>query len=125
MAEALARKYGSDVLVAYSAGTNAGSEAHPLTISVLAEKNVNGSEHVPRRYSEIKPANYDLIVNMSGRALPGDPAVPVETWDVLDPIGQSEEVFRNVRDRIEMLVMHLILRIRKGKFDSQPVSSRQ
>jgi len=125
MAEALARTYGSDVLVAYSAGTSAGSEAHPLTVSVLAEKNISAGEHVPRRYSDVKPANYDLIVNMSGRNLPGDPGVPVETWDVLDPIGQSEDVFRSVRDSIEMLVMHLILRIRKGKFDSQPVSSRQ
>ena len=36
----------------------------------------------------------------------------VEDWEVRDPIGQSEDVYRTVRDQIEQRVMRLILAIR-------------
>ena len=36
----------------------------------------------------------------------------VETWAVRDPIGESEEVYREVRDQIEQRVMRLILKAR-------------
>jgi protein-tyrosine-phosphatase len=54
-----------------------------------------------------------------------DAGVPVEVWEIEDPFGRTEETFRKVRDEIEMRVMHLILRIRTQKFDSQAVVSRQ
>jgi protein-tyrosine-phosphatase len=52
---------------------------------------------------------------MSGHDLPADTARRVEAWKVHDPIGQSDQVYREVRDRIEGLVMNLILRMRTGK----------
>ena len=42
-------------------------------------------------------------------------AVPVEDWAVADPMGGSEDDFREAREKIEMLVMRLILRVRSGK----------
>ncbi len=49
----------------------------------------------------------DLIVNMSGHDVPASASAQVEKWDVRDPIGESEEVYRQVRDEIEQRVLEL------------------
>ena len=45
---------------------------------------------------------------MSGYELPDGIRVPVVTWGVPDPIGESDEVYAEVRDRIEALVIQLV-----------------
>jgi arsenate reductase len=115
MAEALARKYGSDVLEVSSAGLTPAINTTPYTRKVLEEKNVDLGEHVPRRFYDLDLSQYDLIVNMSGSMLPKNLSVPVEDWQVDDPMGRSEDDFRAAREVIEMLVMRLILRVRLGK----------
>jgi arsenate reductase len=115
MAEAMARKYGSDVLEVSSAGLTPAMNTTPFTRSVLQEKNVELGDHLPRRFRDLDLANYDLIVNMSGSALPKTLGVPIEDWKVDDPMGGTEDEFRAARETIEMLVMHLVLRARLGK----------
>lgn len=115
MAEALAKKYGSDVLEVSSAGLSPAMTNHAFTRSVLLEKNVDMGDHLPRRFRELKPTDYDLIVNMSGHRLPSNLGVPVENWNVEDPFGGTEEDFRKTRELLEMMVMRLILRARAGK----------
>ena len=121
----MARKYGSDVIVPYSAGTAPATDPHPTTRAVLAEKNIDLGDNLPQRFTDLNPKSFDLIVNMSGSKLSGLDGVAVENWDVVDPMGRSEETFRKTRDDLEMRVMTLILRIRSGKFDSRLASSRQ
>src|SRR4051812_46596989 len=82
MAEALARKYGSDVLEPSSAGVAPALANTPFTRSVLAEKNVDLGPHLPRRFRDLAPKDYDLIVNISGSMLPQNLGVPVEDWAV-------------------------------------------
>jgi arsenate reductase len=115
MAEAMARKYGSDILEASSAGLAPAMMNTPFTRSVLTEKNVELGDHLPRRFRDTDPKTFDLIVNMSGSPLPRNLGVPVEEWNVDDPMGRSEDDFRKTRETIEMLVMRLILRARLGK----------
>jgi len=115
MAEALARKYGSDVLEVSSAGLWPATNTTPYTRSVLAEKNVELGNHLPRRFRDLDLQQYDLVVNMSGSELPKNLGVAVENWDVEDPMGRSEDDFRETREKIEMLVMRLILRARRGR----------
>jgi len=115
MAEALARKYGSDVLEVSSAGLTPQLSSHAYTRSVLKEKNVDLGDQIPRGFRDLNLSEYDLIVNMSGATLPSSIGVPVENWDVEDPYGGSEDDFRTAREVIEMAVMHLILRVRLGK----------
>ena len=115
MAEALARKYGSDVLEARSAGLSPSLNTTPETRAVLLEKNVDLGEHLPTKFADVDLSGVDLIVNMSGYRLPGDPSVPVLEWRVRDPIGRPDTFYREVRDDIEMKVMQLILKLRKGK----------
>jgi arsenate reductase (thioredoxin) len=115
MAEAMARKYGSDVLEVASAGLSPAMNTTPYTRSVLAEKNVDLGDHLPRRFRDANLKSFDLIVNLSGSPMPRSLGVPVEDWNVEDPMGKSEEDFRQTREIIEMLVMRLILRARLGK----------
>ena len=41
--------------------------------------------------------------------------VQVEEWIVRDPIGQEEEIFREVANEIEQRVMRLILNMRAAR----------
>jgi protein-tyrosine-phosphatase len=116
MAESLARKYGSDILIADSAGLTPAIVTTPLTRAVLQERNVDLGNHLPKGLDEVVDlASCDLIVNMSGSKLPSTIGVPVEDWPVPDPYGAKEPAYRQACDDIESRVMRLILRARTGK----------
>jgi len=114
MAEGFARTYGSDVLKAFSAGLAPAMSVAPLTHKVMLEKNIDVGNIYPKDF-ESAAGKADLIINMSGMDLPMTPAVPVEKWEIRDPIGESEEIYREVRDQIELQVMQLILVLRARK----------
>jgi len=114
MAEGFARAYGSDVLMAESAGLAPALTVSPLTHKVMLEKNIDLGHMYPRSLENLK-GQFDLIINMSGEALPRGLKAPVEEWTVRDPIGEPEEVYREVRDQIEQRVMRLVLAMRNRK----------
>lgn len=120
MAEGFARAYGSDVLVAQSAGLGPALALAPLTHLVMLEKNIDLGECYPKEMAHVD-GPFDLIVNMSGQTLPAVPGVEVEQWDVRDPIGESEKIYRQVRDEIEQRVKQLVERTRTRK----PASSER
>ena len=123
MAEGFARAYGSDVLNAESAGLAPAMAVAPLTHKVMLEKNIDLGHMYPRSLEEIK-GRFDLIVNMSGQRVPKEIKGAVEDWDIQDPIGESEDVYREVRDQIEQRVMRLVLGMRHRKpAGSEPISS--
>ncbi len=115
MAEGFARRYGSDVLEAASAGLAPALIVQPLTKKVMSERNINIDDQHPKDLGMLELKNFDLIVNMSGTKLP--PRIPIEVreWKVEDPIGQPEEVYLKVRDQIENAVMRLILEFRRQR----------
>ncbi len=112
MAEAFASRYGSDVLVARSAGVAPCGMVSPVTAELMLEKNIDLGDAVPKGF-DVTGADFDLILNMSGRALPAGLKAEVREWKVEDPISLSEERHREVRDQIESLVQRLILELRK------------
>ena len=115
MAEAFANLYGKDVLVATSSGLAPTEIVVRETIECMREKGVDLSTHFPKRYDPEKTATLDLIINMSGYDLPEPILAPFRNWLVRDPIGQSEEVYRESRDHIERQVMQLILQLRRDQ----------
>ena len=115
MGEALARKYGSDVIVADSAGLSPALVTTPFTRLVLRERNVDLGDHLPKALDEVDLTRCDLIVNMSGVKLPSTVRIPIEDWPVKDPYGALEAAYRVACDDIESRVMRLILRLRTGK----------
>lgn len=123
MAEGFARTYGSDVLQAHSAGLAPAMAVAPLTHKVMLEKNIDVGHMYPKDFKSAA-AHADLIINMSGMELPVRPVVPVENWEIRDPIGESEEIYREVRDKIELRVMQLILALRVPKQAKPAASSK-
>jgi arsenate reductase (thioredoxin) len=123
MAEGFARTYGSDVLVALSAGLAPAMAVAPLTHKVMLEKNIDIGNIFPKDLDSML-GKTDLIINMSGFDLPVKTGVPVERWEIRDPIGESEEIYREVRDQIEQRVMQLILAMRVRKKTKPATSSK-
>src|SRR5689334_5636636 len=109
MAEGFAKRYGSDVMEVESAGLSPAVIVQPMTFEVMQEKNIELDGHSPKDLSSITISDFDLLINMSGVKLPSRIPLPVREWKIEDPIGRSEEVYREVRDQIENLVMRLIL----------------
>ncbi len=114
MAEAFARAYGSDIMVAESAGLSPAAIIQPLTTQVLAERNVRVDGQFPKGLEVAGGEPFDVVVNMSGQPV-NLPKSRVVAWPVRDPIGESETVYRNVAQQIEGLVMGLILSLRNGR----------
>ena len=123
MAEGFARTYGSDVLHASSAGLAPAMAVAPLTHKVMLEKNIDIGNIFPKDFKTVLGAA-DLIVNMSGYELPVKTALPMEQWEIRDPIGEGEEVYRQVRDEIEQRVMQLILGMRVRKENKRAGSTK-
>ena len=116
MAEAFARALGDDVLIARSAGLLPSEAISRSSRRVMREKSVPIEKRVPRLISYYDLAEFDLVVNMTGRPLTFAYAGAVVEWDVADPAGMQEASHREVRDRIEALVRTLVanLRFREG-----------
>lgn len=113
MAEAFARAYGSDVVVAASAGLAPGVDIPPDTHRAMKEKNIDLRDHFPKALHYLGRAEFDLVVNMSGVTLPVDTGCPVRTWEVKDPYTLPYPRHCEVRDRIERLVMELVMELRQ------------
>jgi arsenate reductase (thioredoxin) len=113
MAEGFARAYGSDVMIAASAGVAPALMVAADTRRAMKEKNISLDDHFPKSVEQLSAVHFDLVVNMSGVELPGDLAAPVRTWKVRDPIGTKFDVHCAIRDEIEKLVMELIMELRR------------
>jgi arsenate reductase len=119
MAEAFARRYGSDVLDPQSAGLAPAGFVAPDTRQVMLEKGID-LEDCESKGIEETGNEFDLIVNLSGYPLPLLPS-PVRDWKVEDPISLDLDRHREIRDRIEGLVAGLILEFRRAQeFDTPP-----
>jgi protein-tyrosine-phosphatase len=113
MAEAFARAYGSDILAAHSAGLSPAAGLPPLTRQVLTEKRIPSDGQFPKGLEAFGGESFEVVINLSGERLPpGVSAARLVEWNVRDPIGESETVYRAVAAQIEGLVMRLILELR-------------
>ncbi len=110
MAEAFARRYGSDVIDAASAGIAPCEMVSPVTAQLMLEKNIDLDGCQPKGF-DATGTDFDLIVNMSGSPLYGL-RPEIREWKVEDPIWLNLDHHRAIRDQIEMLVQKLILEFR-------------
>ena len=113
MAESFAKAYGSDALIVQSAGLAPAAGLPPLTRQTLSEKNISSEGQFPKAVELFTPEKFDVVINLSGESLPHSRVwARVIDWNVRDPIGESEDVYRAVAAQIEALVMRLILELR-------------
>ena len=100
-------------MIAKSAGLNPATNIMPLARKVMAERNIDLGDVLPKPVSDHNGEPFDLVVNISGRAAPAELRAPVRDWKVKDPMGQKEPAYREAADEIERLVMQLILELRQ------------
>ncbi|MBA3974671.1 MAG: low molecular weight phosphatase family protein [Candidatus Solibacter sp.] len=111
MAEGFAKAYGGDVMEAMSAGLSPYSHVPEGTRESMEEKGISLETHFPKHVTEMADAGLDLVLNLSGTKLPFE-GVEVRQWPVGDPFGGDAGEYRAARDRIEKLVMELVLELR-------------
>lgn len=117
MAEGWAKHLGSDLLEAYSAGTENYPEVKPLAVAVMEEAGVDMSEHHPKLLTDI-PEELDLLITMGCNVVcPFVPNKHSEDWGLDDPSGGPIEDFRVTRDLIKQKVERLIERIQSGEIE--------
>ena len=113
MAEGFAAFHGHDIVQAESAGLAPAGVVVDQTVRSMSGKNIDISSHYSKAFRIDEANDFDLIVNMSGYDLPKGVRVPVATWDVPDPIGESDQFYASVRDQIERLVTKLVADLRR------------
>ncbi|MFY9472300.1 MAG: arsenate reductase ArsC [Tepidanaerobacteraceae bacterium] len=115
MAEGWAKKLGSDVLEAYSAGTENYPEVNPLAVQVMEEAGMDISNHYPKLLSDI-PAEIDILITMGCNVeCPYVPCRHREDWGIVDPSYGPIEDYRKTRDIIKEKVEDLIQRVKNGE----------
>lgn len=115
MAEGWAKKLRSDVLEAYSAGTENYPEVKPLAVQVMEEAGVDMSDHHPKLLSDI-PAELDILITMGCNVVcPYVPCRHREDWGLSDPSGGPIEDYRRTRDIIKEKVEDLVQRVKNNQ----------
>lgn len=115
IAEALAKKLGSDVLEVYSAGSEIKEEINPDARRLMMEMYGIDMEKTqkPKLIQAIPPV--DDVITMGCNVV--CPVLPFsyksEDWGLEDPTGKGDEAFINVIRRIEEKVIELIERVEK------------
>ena len=103
MAEGILRHLYGDHYEVYSAGT------HPLTvnlqaITVMKEINIDISHHYSKSVTALKDVVFDVVITVCGNAQENCPVISGDHktlhWGFDDPVGQSMDCFREVRDLI-------------------------
>jgi protein-tyrosine-phosphatase len=112
MAEAFARKYGTN---AASAGTLPSNAVNPIVVSAMHEKGIDLSSSKPKMLTTQMIESADVVVTM-GCSVEGLCPAPMLAkmqkklleWDLEDPKGKPIEKIREIRDEIERKVLDLL-----------------
>ena len=117
MAEGFANYYAKGVLKAYSAGSHPAGFIMSRTIEVMQEKGIDISRQGSKGLGAIDMVPLDWIINLEAsleRVIkPSSRHTQLQHWYVPDPVGQNIEVYRAVRDEIEVKVLDFIDQVLK------------
>ncbi len=115
IAEALAKKYASDVFDAYSAGTQIKKQINQDAVRLM--KDIYNIDMEETQYSKLIDdlPPIDISITMGC-----DVICPIvenqytEDWNLDDPTGRDDKFFREIIYKIEKNVKDLSIRIQKG-----------
>jgi protein-tyrosine-phosphatase len=98
-----------DRAVAWSGGSEPGSEVNRAAVEAMAEIGIDISEEFPKPWTEEIVRAADVVVTMGcGDACPLFPGKRYEDWELTDPFGKTVEAVRPVRDEIGRRVRILL-----------------
>lgn len=120
MAEALGKRFASDLFVSYSAGTETKPEINRDAVRVM--KQFYGIDMEQSQYSkliaDIPPV--DVVVTMGCNVqCPNLPCKHREDWGLEDPTGKDEEAFVATAKEIETKVQGLRKRLSEHQIELQ------
>jgi len=113
MAAGLVRKRFGTQIYAESCGVWEGGYVDPFMLQVMAEKDVDLTEHTPRTFEEMTDASFDLIValtpesHVKAQEFARTLDAKVELWPSPDPsgVGETREAriiaYRDARDALD------------------------
>ncbi len=112
MAEGFANYYGRGWLTALSVGSHPAGFLMPNTIKVMQEKGIDISSQSSKGLAAVDLERTDWIVimesSLAGVIDPLSPRTELLHWFLPDPVGESIEFYREVRDQIEMKVLDFL-----------------
>jgi protein-tyrosine-phosphatase len=95
--------------VAWSGGSEPGTEVNPAAIQAMAEVGIDIAREFPKPWTDEIVRAADVVVTMGcGDACPLFPGKRYEDWELDDPAGQSADTVRPIRDEIGSRVRALL-----------------
>ena len=101
-----------DRAVAWSGGSEPGTEINPAAIAAMAEVGIDITGEFPKPWTEEIVKAADVVVTMGcGDACPLYPGKRYQDWELDDPAGQDVSAARPIRDEIRRRVETLLTEI--------------
>jgi len=101
--------FAGDAAVAWSGGSEPGSEVNPAAIEAMSERGIDISAEYPKPWTDEVVKAADVVISMGcGDACPIFPGKRYEDWVLDDPAGLDVAAVRPVRDEIERRVRGLL-----------------
>jgi protein-tyrosine-phosphatase len=98
-----------DRAIAWSGGSEPGTEVNPAAVAAMREVGIDITGEFPKPWTEEIVRAADVVVTMGcGDACPYYPGKRYEDWELDDPAGQSVDAVRPIRDEIEQRVRKLL-----------------
>ena len=95
--------------VAWSGGSEPGTEINPSAIAAMREVGIDITGEFPKPWTDEIVQAADVVVTMGcGDACPLFPGKRYEDWELEDPAGQAVDAVRPIRDDIERRVRGLL-----------------
>jgi arsenate reductase (thioredoxin) len=95
--------------VAWSGGSEPGSEVNPAAVAAMRERGIDISGEFPKPWTDDVVRAADVVITMGcGDACPIFPGKRYEEWTLDDPSGLAVEDVRPIRDEIERRVRRLL-----------------
>jgi arsenate reductase len=106
------RSLAGDRAIAWSGGSEPGSEVNPAAVGAMAEVGIDIGGEFPKPWTDEVVRAADVVVTMGcGDACPVFPGKRYEDWTIADPSGRTLEDVRPIRDEIRARVEGLLASI--------------
>ena len=103
------QRLAGDRAVAWSGGSEPGTEVNPAAVAAMAEAGIDITGEYPKPWTEEIVQAADVVITMGcGDACPLYPGKRYEDWELEDPAGQDVAAVRPIRDEIETRVRALL-----------------
>ena len=115
MAAAFASRLAAGRIAVFSGGSEPAAALNPVVVAAMAERGIDISAEVPRRWADDDVRSADIVVTMGcGDSCPYYPGRRYVDWELDDPAGRPIDEVRPIRDDIERRVQELVRELVPG-----------